>query len=132
MADKMPLSPHLSIWRWRISMATSIMHRITGNGLALVGTLIFAWWLIAAATSDAAYATFQAVAGSWIGWIVWVGLTWFAFQHLLSGLRHLVMDSGWGYSIPTSSRTGWAAWIGAVVLTIIFWALFFLTRPGVV
>lgn len=125
-----PLSPHLTIWKWKISMATSITHRITGNGLALVGTLIFAWWLIAAATSDDAYATFQAVAGSPIGWIVWVGLSWFAFQHLMSGLRHLLMDSGWGYSIRASSNSALWAWIGAVVLTAAFWGLFFLSRSG--
>lgn len=118
-----PLSPHLSIWKWRPTMAVSIFHRVSGHALALAGLLLFAWWLIAAATSAEAYANFQAVASSWFGWIVWVGLSWMAFQHLLSGVRHLLMDSGWGYELATARRSSLLVFVGAALLTALFWAL---------
>jgi succinate dehydrogenase / fumarate reductase, cytochrome b subunit len=89
MADGRPLSPHLSIWKWRVHTATSILHRMTGNALVFAGLTLFTWWLVAAATSKEAYATFAAVAGSPLGWLVWVGLSWAFFQHLMSGIRHL-------------------------------------------
>lgn len=124
-----PLSPHLSIWKWRPTMGVSIFHRISGHALALAGLTLFAWWLVAAATSAGAYGQFQAVATSWFGWIVWVGLSWMAFQHLLSGLRHLMMDSGWGFDLGTAQRSSRLVFVGAVVLTSLFWALVFF-GPG--
>lgn len=131
MASNRPLSPHLSIWKWRIFAITSITHRITGNGLAFVGLLMFTWWLAAAATSDAAYATFTAFAGGIFGWIVWIGLSWAVAQHLLSGLRHLVMDSGWGYSRRMSSMSATWVWLGAPLLAAAFWLLFHSMGPGI-
>jgi len=129
MADSRPLSPHLSIWKWRVHMATSIFHRISGNALAFAGLILFVWWLAAAATSKEAYEAFAAVAGSSLGWIVWVGLSWMFFQHLMSGVRHLLMDSGWGYAPGTSKLTATLVFIGAVLLTAAFWAVFFF-GPG--
>lgn len=120
-----PLSPHLTIWKWRPTMAVSIFHRISGHVLALAGLAGLAWWLIAAATSEAAYAAFVAVAGSPIGWLVWIGLSWMAAQHLLSGLRHLLMDSGWGYDLGTARASAIAVFVGAILLAGGFWALFF-------
>jgi succinate dehydrogenase / fumarate reductase cytochrome b subunit len=103
-------------------MAVSIFHRVTGNALAFGGVALATWWLVAASTSKEAYEGFAAVAGSPLGWIVWVGLSWLFFQHLLSGLRHLVMDAGAGYSVETAHRS--AAWTfgGAMLLTVLFWA----------
>jgi succinate dehydrogenase / fumarate reductase cytochrome b subunit len=121
MAQSRPLSPHLSIWKWRVHMATSIFHRVTGNALAFGGIVLFTWWLAAAATSAAAYETFLAVATSPIGWIVWVGLSWVFFQHLMSGIRHLAMDSGWGYELGLSKMTAGWTFLGSILLTAAFW-----------
>ena len=94
-----PLSPHLTIWKWGPHMTVSILHRITGTGLTVVGLAVLAWWLAALAAGDAAYAQFSAVAQHWTGMIVLVGLTWAFWQHLFSGLRHLVLDTGSGYEL---------------------------------
>ena len=83
-----PLSPHLTIWKWGPHMLVSILHRVTGTGLATVGALAFVWWLVAAATGPEAYESFTGWATSWFGIIVAIGLSWAFFQHLLSGLRH--------------------------------------------
>lgn len=131
MAQNRPLSPHLSIWKWRIFAITSITHRITGNGLAFAGLLMFVWWLAAAAISDAAYAQFSAFAGSFLGWVIWIGLSWAAAQHLMSGIRHLLMDSGWGYSRAMSSISAAWVWVGALLLVAGFWLLFHFMGPGI-
>jgi succinate dehydrogenase / fumarate reductase cytochrome b subunit len=122
MAESRPLSPHLSIWKWRVHMATSIFHRITGNAMAFGGTLLFTWWLVAAATSRDAYATFLAVASGPLGWIVWIGLSWLFFQHLMSGLRHLLMDTGWGYELGLSKMTAGWTFLASILVTAAFWA----------
>jgi succinate dehydrogenase / fumarate reductase, cytochrome b subunit len=107
-------------------MATSIAHRVAGNALAFGGVVLFTCWLAAAASGQEAYETFQVVAGSPIGWIVWVGLSWMLFQHLCSGLRHLVMDSGRGFDLDASRRSATWVFVGAAALTALFWAAFFL------
>lgn len=128
MASNRPLSPHLSIWKWQIHMATSIFHRVTGSALAFAGVLMFCWWLAAAATSDRAYEIFLAFAGSWAGLIVLVGLTWSFFQHLCSGIRHLLMDSGWGFDLAVSKMTSTWAFAIAALLTILTWAYILLGK----
>ncbi len=106
-------------------MATSIFHRIAGNGLAFAGVVLFTWWLAAAASGKAAYESFQVVAGSPIGWIVWIGISWMLFQHLCSGLRHLIMDSGRGFDLARSKASATWVFVGAILLTALFWAAFF-------
>lgn len=118
-----PLSPHLGIWRWRVHMLVSILHRITGDGLAIGGALLLLWWLVAAATGSDAYAGFLAIASGWIGHVILVGLTWAVFQHMLSGLRHLAMDTGWGYGLATSRLTAILTILGSLALTGLVWAL---------
>ncbi len=118
-----PLSPHLGIWRWRVHMLVSILHRATGDGLAIVGTLLFLWWLVAAASGPAAYETFLTVARSWFGILVLVGMTWGVFQHMMSGLRHLAMDTGWGYDLATSKLTATLTIVASIALTAITWAI---------
>jgi len=117
-----PLSPHLTIWKWGPHMAVSILHRITGAGLALVGGAVFVWWLYAAAQGVESYAYFA----GWATWkwalIVWIGLSWAFFQHLLSGLRHFVMDVGAGYALPVNKFWAWATIILALLLTALLWA----------
>lgn len=117
-----PLSPHLQIYRWPVTMATSILHRATGCGLA-AGTLLLAWWLAAAAAGPEYYAMVQAVLGSILGRLVLLGFSWALFYHLLNGIRHLFWDAGHGYSIPVANRSGWAVIIGSVVLTVLAWIL---------
>lgn len=118
-----PLSPHLGIWKWGPAMAVSIMHRVTGNGLATVGVLGFVWWLAAAASGPEAYATFQGWATSWFGYVVMVGLSWAFFQHLCSGLRHLVLDSGAGYELKSNKSWSIGVFFIAIVLTAGFWMI---------
>lgn len=128
MANSRPLSPHLSIWKWRVHMATSIFHRATGAALLFGGLSLLTWWLVAAATSPEAYATFLKVATSWFGWLVLVGLSWSFFQHLCSGVRHLLMDTGWGYELGTAKASATTVFITAALLTIAFWAVVLFTR----
>ncbi|MCU0827634.1 MAG: succinate dehydrogenase, cytochrome b556 subunit [Tabrizicola sp.] len=113
-----PLSPHLQIYRWQVPMLTSILTRITGNGL-IVGVLLAVWWLLAAATSDDYFAVANAVATSWFGDLVFTGALWAVWYHYLAGLRHLIYDAGKGLDIPTAEKLGWACIIGSVVLTAI-------------
>lgn len=111
-----PLSPHLQIYRPQITSISSILTRITGNGL-IVGAVLTVWWLLAAALSDAAFAQANAVVTSWFGDLVFTASAWAMWYHLLSGLRHLYYDSGRGLEITTAERLGWACVIGSFVLT---------------
>src|SRR3546814_20011592 len=81
-----PLSPHLQIYRWPVTMATSILHRATGIALA-VGSLLLAWWLLAAAAGPDYYSMVQAIMGSWLGRLALFGFTWALPSPLLSGIR---------------------------------------------
>jgi succinate dehydrogenase / fumarate reductase cytochrome b subunit len=115
-----PLSPHLQIYRFTITMAMSILHRITGFGL-YAGTALLAWWLIAAASGPEAYAVFMGVAGSWIGQLVLFGFTWALIHHLLSGIRYLFWDAILAFDLKTADFISWAALIGGLVLTVAVW-----------
>lgn len=126
MAKNRPLSPHLSIWKWRSHMAASIVHRATGTALLFGGLTLFTWWLLSAAISPEAYGVFLTCAGSILGKIVLIGLSWAAFQHLLTGVRHLFMDTGWGFRVSTATTTATLTFVGSVILTIVFWALIIL------
>lgn len=123
-----PLSPHLTIWRWGPAMAVSILHRATGVGLAIAGGLGFVWWLVAAASGADAYAKFLAVATSWFGYLVAIGLTWSFFQHLFSGLRHFVLDTGAGYDLRINRIGAFATIGGSVLITLLIWAPILLVR----
>ena len=117
-----PLSPHLGVWKWGPHMLVSILHRVTGSGVAVVGGAILVWWLLALAGGPDSYATFA----EWATWkwslIVWVPLTWAVFQHTLSGLRHIVMDIGAGYELSTNKFWANMTIIGSVLLTAALWA----------
>ncbi|MXO85460.1 succinate dehydrogenase, cytochrome b556 subunit [Altererythrobacter aurantiacus] len=121
-----PLSPHLGIWKWGPHMLTSILHRVTGDSLALVGLGVFLWWLGAMASGPEAYETFAAIMGSPIGIIVLIGLSWAFFSHMMSGLRHFVLDIGAGYELDTNKTWAIVAPVLGVVLTVVFWAVIFL------
>jgi succinate dehydrogenase / fumarate reductase, cytochrome b subunit len=115
-----PLSPHLKIYRPMLTTIMSIVHRITGAAL-YVGSLLLAWWLIAAASGPNAYAVFQAVASSVIGRIVLFGYTWALIHHMLGGVRHLIWDTGHGFGAAEREWLTRANLIGSIVLTIILW-----------
>ncbi|MFN4310208.1 MAG: succinate dehydrogenase, cytochrome b556 subunit [Ferrovibrio sp.] len=117
-----PLSPHLQVYRWPVTMASSILHRVTGVGLAL-GTLLLTWWLVAAAAGPEYYAWVQMLLGSWLGRLILFGFTWALFYHLLNGIRHLAWDAGYGFSIPAANRSAWLVIVGSVVLTVLAWII---------
>ncbi|MEQ1542680.1 MAG: succinate dehydrogenase, cytochrome b556 subunit [Novosphingobium sp.] len=117
-----PLSPHMQIWRWGPAMLVSILHRISGNGLALVGLAVLLWWLGALASGQAAYDSFTAHAGAWYGRVVLVGLTWAFFNHMASGLRHFVLDIGAGFELKSNAFWSVVTPLVALVLTIAVWA----------
>lgn len=122
MAER-PLSPHLSIWKWGPHMAVSILHRITGDGLALVGLGVLLWWLGALAGGADSYARFAEAMGSPLGLIVLVGLSWAFFSHMCTGLRHFVMDIGAGYELTVNKTWSVLAPAIGILLTIAFWAV---------
>ena len=115
-----PISPHLQVYRPQISSVLSILHRITGVALGL-GTLLLAWWLIAAASGPDAYATVQAVYGSFFGRLVLFGFSWALCYHFCNGIRHLVWDAGRGFELPVMELTGWVVVIASVLLTFLIW-----------
>ena len=117
-----PLSPHLSVWKWGPHMLVSILHRVTGGALTVAGLALLTWWLIALAEGADSYATFTQASSHWLGTVVLVGLTWAFFQHLLSGVRHLVMDTGSALELKTSKTFSVLTLIGALVLTAAVWA----------
>jgi succinate dehydrogenase / fumarate reductase cytochrome b subunit len=123
-----PLSPHLTIWRWGPHMAVSIMHRVTGSGMATVGAILLVWWLAAAASGEAAYARFigmftTATGGlNAFGYLFGIGLTLVFFQHMASGVRHLVMDVGANFELKSNKRSAQMTWAFSILATILFWA----------
>lgn len=125
-----PLSPHLQIYGWKITMAASITHRITGVGLG-IGSLLLTCWLLALADGPESYAALQAFLGSWFGRLLLLGFTWSMMYHLCNGVRHLFWDVGYGFEISTANRTAWAAFTGSVLLTVIVWGLAYTCRGAV-
>jgi len=115
-----PLSPHLQIYRWHISSLLSITHRITGviNLLALI--LIF-FWLLGLSFGENNYELFLLIINSFFGKFILIGFTWSMSFHILSGIRHLVWDLGYGFEIKTANISGIIVIICSLVLTIVFW-----------
>lgn len=122
-----PLSPHLGIWKWGPGMTVSIVHRVTGTGLAVVGSILLVWWLHAMASGDIAYAdwvdlfTLKTGKLNIVGWVFGIGLTLALFQHMASGVRHLFMDVGSNFELKENKTTALLTFIAALVLTVGFW-----------
>lgn len=106
-------------------MTISILHRVTGDGLAIVGAMGLVWWLVAAASGPKAYDIFVACATSPIGYLVMIGLTWAFFQHLFSGLRHFVLDIGAGYELKVNKSWSLLIPFLAIAATVMLWAVIF-------
>jgi succinate dehydrogenase / fumarate reductase cytochrome b subunit len=116
-----PMSPHLTVWKWGPGMLVSILHRVTGGALSVAGLAILVWWLAAISKGPEAYGEFVALATHPLGIIVLIGVTWAFFQHLLSGVRHLVMDTGAGFELDTNKRFAMLTIVGSVILTLAVW-----------
>ena len=118
--SKNPLSPHIQIYRWHISSLISITHRISGviNLLALI--LIF-FWLIILSFGESNYESFLLNINSFFGKFVLIGFTWSMCFHILSAIRHLAWDLGYGFEIKTANISGIIVIILSLFLTIIFW-----------
>ena len=128
-AGNRPLSPHLQIYRPQITSILSILHRMTGVGLA-AGALLLGYWLTSAAYGPDTFAQAQDFLASWFGRLVLFGLTFALFYHLLNGIRHLAWDAGWGFDMGTLKVTGWLAIVAAVALTLITWIAAYAVAGG--
>jgi succinate dehydrogenase / fumarate reductase cytochrome b subunit len=117
-----PLSPHLGIYKFTVTMAMSILHRITGVGL-YIGVLLLVWFLIAASSDAATFSWFSAFIRSIIGQLILFGFTWAIFHHLVGGLRHFVWDAGYGLDAPQRDQLAWGTLIVGLALTVIVWII---------
>ena len=115
-----PLSPHLQVYKPQLTSVLSISHRATGIALS-VGALYLVWQLLAAASGPDAYEVFQSFAGSWLGLLVLLGWSVCLFYHLLNGIRHLVWDAGYGFTLEATYKSGRWVLVGTAVLTIVAW-----------
>ena len=123
-----PLSPHITAYKWGPHMLVSILHRVTGVGLTIVGLGVLAWWLASIAGGAESYAAFVGIVGHPAGLIVLAGLTWAFWQHFFSGLRHLVMDTGAGYELKVNRFWSIMTLAGSLFATALTW--FFLLGVG--
>ena len=124
-----PISPHLQVYRWPITMATSITHRATGMAL-YGGSVLLAIWLCSAALGPEAFNAVAAVYGSPVGLLILFGFTWAIFYHLANGVRHLVWDAGAGFKPSTADASGIAVYIISIALTLIAWGWGLSARGG--
>ena len=120
--NKNPLSPHLQIYRWHISSLLSITHRISGV-INLFSLILIFFWLLVLSFGESNYELFLLMINSFIGKFILIGFTWSMSFHLLSGIRHLVWDFGYGFEIKTANISGIIVIISSLVLTVLFWLL---------
>ena len=117
-----PLSPHLQVWRWHITMLTSILHRVSGMGL-YGGALILTAWAIGLAAGPEAYGAVMACLGSPLGKLVMFALTLGVFYHLANGVRHLVWDTGKGLDIKSANASAVFTLAFTVAATLAVWVI---------
>lgn len=122
-----PLSPHLQIYKPILTMVMSILHRITGAALYF-GTILLAWWLIAAAAGPTYFDFVNELYGSILGRLVLFGFTWALVHHMLGGLRHFIWDMGAGFGEKARDWLAKATIIGSVSLTLILWIIGYAVR----
>jgi succinate dehydrogenase / fumarate reductase cytochrome b subunit len=124
-----PLSPHLQIYRLTFTMAMSIVHRITGAALYF-GTVLLAWWLIAAAVGPNAYANVEWFMATLVGRLILFGYTWTLLHHALGGVRHLIWDTGRGFEPAERELLSLSTLIGSIGLTVVVWVVGYLAMGG--
>ena len=117
-----PLSPHISIYRWPITMMLSILHRGTGLAMA-AGFLVLATWLASAAAGAAEYGEFAALMSTTIGRLLLIAWSFAFFFHLANGIRHLAWDAGRGLEKAQANSSAWFALVAATVATVLLWVL---------
>ncbi len=124
-----PLSPHLQIWKWTLTMALSILHRV--SGLALVaGMFMLVWMLVAAASGETSYECFLNFSSSIVGQVMLFGWTGAIYYHLCSGIRHLLMDAGYLLTISQAEKAGKIIFIVAIAMTLATWGVLKSTSGG--
>jgi len=117
-----PLSPHLSVYRWPITMTLSILHRATGVAMA-VGLVVLAMWLVSAASGAVDYDQFVTLMSTLVGRVLLIGWSFAFFFHLANGIRHLVWDTGRGFEKRQANASAWFVLVTAIVATALFWML---------
>ena len=117
-----PLSPHLSVYRWPITMVLSILHRATGMAMAL-GLIVFAVGLIRLAAGEESFAGFAAAMGTLPGQLLLLGWCFAFFFHLGNGVRHLFWDAGYGFEKSQANASAWFVISAAVAVTAAYWVL---------
>jgi len=125
--DKRPLSPHLTIYKPIPTMVVSILHRMTGAALYF-GTLLLAWWLIAAASGEVWFNVVNEFMGRIIGRIILFGFTWALVQHLLGGIKHLFWDVGLGFEKDFSTKIALATLLASILITVGIWFIGYSVR----
>lgn len=122
-----PLSPHLQIYKPIPTMVASIVHRITGAALYF-GTVLVAWWLIAAASGPDYFEFVQKIMGSIVGRLVLFGYTWALMHHMIGGIRHLIWDTGAMFDKHTSTRMAYVSIMLSIALTLVIWVIGYAVR----
>jgi succinate dehydrogenase / fumarate reductase cytochrome b subunit len=122
-----PLSPHIQIYHWYVTMVMSIAHRITGGALYF-GALLLAWWLVALAAGPHAFGFANRVIGSWFGILVMIGFSWALIHHALGGIRHFVWDFGYALDKTGRDTISLLNLIGSLALTAILWVAIYFFR----
>ncbi len=122
MKNKRPLSPHIQIYKWHISSLVSISHRITGI-INIIAITLICLWASLLFLAEENYETVELLMSSLIGKFIILGFIWsFSFQ-ILSEIRHLIMDFGYGFELKTSRITGLIVIFGSIILTIVFYLI---------
>jgi succinate dehydrogenase / fumarate reductase, cytochrome b subunit len=122
MENKSPLSPHIQIYRWHISSLVSISHRITGI-INITAITLICLWASLLFLGEKNYEMINLFLNSFVGRFIILGITWsFSFQ-ILSEIRHLVMDFGYGFELNTSKITGLIVIFGSIILTVVFYLI---------
>ena len=125
-ADR-PLSPHLGIYHFSITMVMSLLHRVTGCALYF-GTLLLVWWLLAAASSARQFDIVSAIFASWFGQLVLFGYTWALLHHMLGGIRHFIWDTLYCLEPGEREFLAYATIVGSTALTIAVWVAVYMLK----
>ncbi|MBD1164563.1 succinate dehydrogenase, cytochrome b556 subunit [Pelagibacterales bacterium SAG-MED13] len=122
MENKEPLSPHIQIYRWHISSLVSISHRITGI-INIIAITIICFWASSLLLGENNYEAIYSFLNSFIGKFIILGITWSFLFQILSEIRHLIMDLGYGFEIQTTKITGLIVIFGSIIFTVIFYLI---------